>query len=244
MSEIVKPGVLDCIGSLLHTVHDDNLIDGKNALLQYCGLRMLKRAIQECDSWDQYNEACWSLRKRIELPAIRFVKIDPISSAPRPIPFTKSILVLPNNTTLTSGSTLVTQARERFPYRFDADAQDHAAIGNVARSYPEECDYYHEIWHLICREPHDPTLRSLSRGLSQLMPGEDVVLFRMPVFGKDCDWESWGSGLARWLFLRTNIQKAPTFMDLCYIPDSEWEADRIAAELRSLHIPHEWNSET
>jgi hypothetical protein len=229
--------VFQCVGSLLHCVHGDNAISGQNALLQYCGLRMLEGVLAGRMSWNDYKGACWSIRERLAQPAIRFLKLDPINAPPRRVPGTRSVLVLPNNTSLDSQSTLQTQASARYAFRLE---RSPATLGAVVRSEVQQNDYYDEVWHMVCRKPSDPKVRQLCDALMQLVPGEHVVVFRVPVFGQDGEWAEWANGLARLLFLQRNIQNAAAFIDLCFVDKSSHEAGRIEAELRCSEIPHKW----
>jgi len=213
------------------------MVNSNNALLQYCGLRIIESVLSGQVSWKEYNSACWSIRERIAQPAIRFLNIDPINDPPRRVPGTRSVLVLPNNTSLDSHSTLLTQAQSRYDFRVDGSTGEP---GSIVRSELKPNDYYDEIRHLVCRKPSDPKLQGLSAGLRLLNPGEHVVMFRIPVFGQEGEWEDWVDGLARWLFLRNDIQNAAAFIDLCFIEQSSHEAACIATSLHGAGIPYMW----
>jgi hypothetical protein len=146
---------------------------------------MLEGVLSGRTSWNDYNAACWSIRDRIAQPAIRFLKLDPINEPPRRIPGTRSVLVLPNNTSLDSHSTLQVQARSRYGFRVENSS---ATLGSVVRAEAQPNDYYDGVWHLVCRTPSDPKVWQLSNALMQLVPGEHVVTFRVPVFGQDGEW--------------------------------------------------------
>lgn len=235
--------IYQCIGSLLHAVHDPDLneANAQTSLLQYCGLRMLQRAT--CDSpteWSSYNDACWSVRRLVDRPAIRFALGDPINEPPRPIPFTTTVLLVPNNTDLNTSSTLVAQASQRHPCVGAEDSGVSAPIGSIVRTRTQCSDYYDEIWHLVCRMPGKPELVGLEAAVASIVPGEDVLCLRSPVFGTGDDWSGWATGLRRWNDARKNIQNSPVFLELCFISESLPVAEGIRAELSARGVPFEW----
>lgn len=233
-----------CIGSLLHAVHDEGLGEpsAETALLQYCGLLMLQQATSRAPlEWSTYNDACWAVRHLVDRPAIRFSRCDPINEPPRPIPFTRTVLLVPNNTNLDSASTLVAQASKRHPCERPQHFEIGAALGSVVGTRTQGSDHYDEVWHLVCRQPGQPRLLGLEPALERLVaPSEEVLCLRAPVFGSDSDWDTWASGLRLWHAARRTIQESPVFLELCFIPDSLSVAEGIRSRLSAKGVPFEW----
>jgi hypothetical protein len=234
--------ISDCIDSLLHVVHASDLdkANAQTSLLQYCGLRMLQQVGSQPGQGSSYNDACWSVRELVGGPAIRFVQRDPITEPTRPIPFTKTVLLVPNNTKLASSSTLVAQASKCHASDSTQPLPNAAAMGSIVRTRTAQSAYYDEVWHLVCRKPGQSKLVGIESALASILPGEQVLCVRTPLFGSTDDWGSWATGLRRLQDARKSIQSAAVFLELCFIPESLPAAEGIRAELTAKGVPFAW----
>jgi len=225
---------------LLHCVHGDNNTGPDNALLMYCGLRILGRASDENISPQDFNAACWALRDRIAKPPVRLIKADPINIPGSQVPGILSVLALPNTTTLNSSSSLLKQAQSRFSSK---PQSSKSKLGSVVHSEVAVNRYYDDLWHLVCRNPGDPSTHMLSRCFEELTPCGPPTFLHLPIFGKAEEAEQWVNGIAVWLTCRENIQHAGIFMDIYFIDESEEMARRISDLLNKVGIRHDWVSE-
>ena len=235
-----------CLGSLLHIAHATSRADAKNALLMYCGLRMLQRVRLETGYAETraFNDACWQVKHLIDATPICFAPVDPINFPTRPIPFTVTTLLLPNNTELDSSSTLVMQARKTLPHKIEDD-KESAELGALVRTVLEPNDYYDSLKHIVCRKPGDPALRGLSTALANLEPGGAVAIYSVPVFGSSGeDFRQWADGLSLWANQRSDIQRAACFINLCFIKESKPVAERIAESLKAAGVEYCWQEPT
>lgn len=224
-----------CIDLLLHCVQYDNLVGPNNALLEYAGLRMLLGAEESGLTPEDFNTACWELRKRIDEPTIRFVKSDPIHTTKRPLPGIKSVLAVPNNTSLNSSSTLVEQAQ----YRLSSKPPGKSAeLGSVVVSKVEPGHVYNELWHMVCREPGVPSIQLLANCFDSLAPHGSVTKIHAPLFGKLNEAEQWVHAITGWNGCREDIQRAAVFLDIHYLDETEPMATKISSLLREIGVTH------
>lgn len=219
---------------LLHCVHADNEVGANNALLQYCGLGILGQVAHENLSPGEFNGACWALRERIEKPPIRIIKADPINAPSSKIPGIFSVLALPNTTTLNSSSHMLKQAQSQFSSKLTSS---DSSLGCVVHSDIVDSRYYDSLWHLVCRNPGDPSIHKLSSCFEELAWGAPIFL-HVPIFGKVEEAGQWASAIAVWLSCRQNIQRAGTFIDMYFIDKSEDVAREISNSLNQLGIQH------
>jgi len=222
---------------LLHCVHADNNTGPDNALLMYCGLRVLGQASYKNLSPQDFNAVCWALHERIGKPPVRLIKADPINIPVSQIPGIQSVLALPNTTTLNSGSSMLKQAQSRFSSR---PLSSSSNLGSVIRSEVVDNRFYDDLWHLVCRNPGDPSIHMLSSCFEELRPGGTPTFLHVPIFGKAEEAEQWVNGIAVWLSSRADIQCSSIFMDMYYIDESERMARQISDMLNKISIRHDW----